>query len=128
MSTRCHTVETSCWRWEETLETSSTTYVVVSYLSASTSVSHFFGQFYIGRELNPSIGSFDIKYFNELRPGLILWVILNIGAACEQARLRGGLAEVTDSMWLVLAFQGWYVADALYNEVRSIVYFLSFGH
>ena len=38
--------------------------------------------------------------------------------ACEQAVRRGGtLSDVTDSMWLVLAFQGWYVVDALYNEV-----------
>jgi hypothetical protein len=72
--------------------------------------------FYIGRELNPSIGSFDIKSFNELRPGLILWVLVNISMACEQAVRRGGLGGVTDSMWLVLAFQTWYVADALYNE------------
>lgn len=40
--------------------------------------------------------------------------------ACEQAVRRGGLSEVTDSMWLVLAFQIWYVADSQYNEVRSI--------
>jgi hypothetical protein len=72
-------------------------------------------QFFIGRELNPSIGSLDIKSFNELRPGLILWVLIDISMACEQAMRLGG--RVTDSMWLVLAFQGWYVADALYNEV-----------
>lgn len=37
--------------------------------------------------------------------------------ACEQATRRGGLSNITDSMWLVLAFQGWYVVDAVYNEV-----------
>ena len=73
-------------------------------------------QFFIGRELNPSIGSFDIKSFNELRPGLILWTLIDISMVCEQAVRRGGFANVTDSMWLVLAFQGWYVADGLYNE------------
>jgi len=72
--------------------------------------------FFIGRELNPSIGHFDVKSFNELRPGLILWVLIDISMACEQATRRGGLRNITDSMWLVLAFQGWYVADALYNE------------
>ncbi|KAI6112045.1 ERG4/ERG24 ergosterol biosynthesis protein [Pisolithus croceorrhizus] len=72
--------------------------------------------FYIGRELNPSIGLFDIKSFNELRPGLILWVLINISMLCEQAVRRGGLQNVTYSMWLVFAFQGFYVADALYNE------------
>lgn len=75
-------------------------------------------KWFIGRELNPSIGSFDIKSFNELRPGLILWVLVNISMVCEQAVRRGGLDKVTDSMWLVLAFQTWYVADGLYNEVR----------
>ncbi|OSD07127.1 ERG4/ERG24 ergosterol biosynthesis protein [Trametes coccinea BRFM310] len=70
--------------------------------------------FYIGRELNPSIGSFDLKSFNELRPGLILWVLIDIAMACEQAVRRGG--SITDSMWLVLGFQSWYVFDALYNE------------
>ncbi|KIY42839.1 ERG4/ERG24 ergosterol biosynthesis protein [Fistulina hepatica ATCC 64428] len=72
--------------------------------------------FFIGRELNPSIGSFDIKSFNELRPGLILWLFVDISMVCEQAVRRGGFANVTDSMWLVLAFQAWYVIDGLYNE------------
>ncbi|KAJ8072418.1 erg24, C-14 sterol reductase [Marasmius tenuissimus] len=76
----------------------------------------FIYDFYIGRELNPSIGSFDIKSFNELRPGLILWALIDISMACEQAVRRGGLANVTDSMWLVLLFQIGYVADGLYNE------------
>jgi len=30
--------------------------------------------FFMGRELNPRIGDFDLKYFCELRPGLIGWV------------------------------------------------------
>ncbi|KAH9942899.1 ERG4/ERG24 ergosterol biosynthesis protein [Amylocystis lapponica] len=73
--------------------------------------------FFIGRELNPSIGFFDVKSFNELRPGLILWVLVDISMACEQAVRRGGtISSVTDSMWLVFAFEFWYVADGLYNE------------
>ena len=74
-------------------------------------------KWFIGRELNPSIGSFDIKSFNELRPGLILWVLVNISMVCEQATRRGGFDKVTDSIWLIVAFQTWYVADGLYNEV-----------
>lgn len=70
--------------------------------------------FFVGRELNPSIASFDLKSFNEIRPGLMLWVLANVSSACEQAVRRGG--SITDSMWLVLLFQGWYVADAIYNE------------
>jgi len=71
---------------------------------------------YIGRALNPSVGSLDLKSFNELRPGLILWVLINISMVCEQAVRLGGFRSVTDSMWLVLGFHTWYVADSLYNE------------
>ncbi|EPQ54731.1 ERG4/ERG24 ergosterol biosynthesis protein [Gloeophyllum trabeum ATCC 11539] len=78
---------------------------------------NFIYDFFIGRELNPRIGSFDIKSFNELRPGLILWVLIDISMACEQAVRRGGsLLNITDSMWLVLAFHSFYVIDSLYNE------------
>ncbi|THH20554.1 hypothetical protein EW146_g838 [Bondarzewia mesenterica] len=70
--------------------------------------------FYIGRQLNPSVGSLDIKSFNELRPGMILWLLIDISMACEQATRTGG--RITDSMALVLFFQGLYVMDALYNE------------
>ena len=77
-------------------------------------------QFYIGRELNPfSWGSFDLKTFNELRPGMILWLLLDISMICEQATRRGGFSQVTDSLWLILLFQGLYVSDSLYNEVRN---------
>ena len=79
-------------------------------------------QFFIGRELNPSIGSFDLKSFNELRPGLILWLLIDISMVCEQAVRRGGLDKVTDSMWLATGFQIFYVVDALYNEVRPAIH------
>ncbi|KIY67847.1 ERG4/ERG24 ergosterol biosynthesis protein [Cylindrobasidium torrendii FP15055 ss-10] len=72
--------------------------------------------FFIGRELNPTIGSLDLKYFNELRPGLILWALICISTLCEQATRRGGWANVTDSMWLTAFFQIFYVVDSMYNE------------
>ena len=49
----------------------------------------------------------------------MFWVIINISMVCEQAVRRGGFHNVTYSMWLVLAFQTFYVADALYNEVST---------
>ncbi|KAF5341653.1 hypothetical protein D9611_001670 [Ephemerocybe angulata] len=87
-----------------------------SLLALGGNSGNFLYDWFIGRELNPSIGSFDIKTFNELRPGLILWVLIDISMVCEQAVRRGGFHNVTDSMWLVLAFQTWYVMDGLYNE------------
>jgi hypothetical protein len=46
---------------------------------------------------------------------MILWLLINISMACAQATRIGG--RVTDSMVLVLFFQGLYIMDALYNEV-----------
>ena len=70
-------------------------------------------QWFIGRGLNPRIGSFDIKSFNELRPGLILWLLTDLAMAGKQYH---DLGRITDSMVLVVLFQGVYVFDALWNE------------
>lgn len=69
--------------------------------------------FFIGRELNPRTGSFDWKEFCELRPGLIGWVVLNLGCAMKQYSLLG---YVSYSMLFVNVFQAGYVWDALYHE------------
>lgn len=70
-------------------------------------------QWFIGRELNPRIGLFDIKTFNELRPGLILWVMMDVSCICHQYTAYG---SVTDSMVLVVVFHLWYVLDSLLHE------------
>ncbi|KAL7848530.1 hypothetical protein AOLI_G00232480 [Acnodon oligacanthus] len=69
--------------------------------------------FFIGRELNPRIGSFDLKYFCELRPGLIGWVVLNAAMLMKEVELRGSPSL---AMLLVNGFQLLYVTDALWNE------------
>ncbi|CAG8433312.1 13054_t:CDS:2 [Ambispora gerdemannii] len=69
--------------------------------------------FMIGRELNPRIGWFDIKYFVELRVGIFAWVILNITMAAKQ---YDDLGDLTIGMFLVILFQGWYAVDSAYNE------------
>ena len=92
-------------------------YDVRPVIVMSTFRIYAFRKFYIGRELNPTVGSLDIKSFNELRPGMILWLLIDISMACAQAtRLEG---RITDSMILVLLFQGLYIMDALYNEVGT---------
>eukprot|EP00301_Raphidiophrys_heterophryoidea_P023405 c7311_g1_i1.p1 GENE.c7311_g1_i1~~c7311_g1_i1.p1 ORF type:complete len:441 (-),score=90.12 c7311_g1_i1:69-1391(-) len=69
--------------------------------------------FFIGRELNPRIGSFDLKVFCELRPGLIGWAVINLAMAFHQHSISG---SVSAPMILVNMFQGLYVWDALINE------------
>ena len=69
--------------------------------------------FFIGRELNPRIGSLDLKEFCELYPGLIGWLALNLAMAHKQWTTTG---SISPSIILVNAFQGLYVWDALYHE------------
>ncbi|XP_062393209.1 delta(14)-sterol reductase TM7SF2 [Sardina pilchardus] len=69
--------------------------------------------FFIGRELNPRIAGFDLKYFCELRPGLIGWVVLNLAMLLKEVELRGSPSL---AMLLVNSFQLLYVTDALWNE------------
>ena len=76
-----------------------------------------FYDYFMGRELNPRWGTFDWKEFCELRPGLIGWMLLNLGMMSKQYEELG---YVTGSMILINIFQGIYVWDALYQE-RAIL-------
>ncbi|KAG8438004.1 hypothetical protein GDO86_008622 [Hymenochirus boettgeri] len=69
--------------------------------------------FFIGHELNPRIGFFDLKYFCELRPGLIGWCLINICFLVKEQELRGSPSL---SLILVCGFQALYVMDALWHE------------
>ncbi|XP_073904977.1 delta(14)-sterol reductase LBR isoform X2 [Castor canadensis] len=71
--------------------------------------------FFIGRELNPRIGTFDLKYFCELRPGLIGWVVINVVMLLAEMRVQNRAAPSL-AMILVNSFQLLYVVDALWNE------------
>lgn len=82
-------------------------------LAAGGDTGYHIYDFFIGRELNPRIGSFDLKEFCELRPGLIGWLAINMGMATAQYRKRGSLSG---SMVMIVLFQGLYVWDALFQE------------
>lgn len=59
-----------------------------------------FYNFFIGRELNPRIGSFDLKHFTELYPGLIGWLILNLAMIAKQYEV--GLLSHKAPAWTTL--------------------------
>ena len=63
--------------------------------------------------------TFDLKFFCELRPGLIGWCVLNFGMLCSQVE-QNQFNGLTGSMFLINVFQLIYVWDALYNE-RAIL-------
>ncbi|XP_038620780.1 delta(14)-sterol reductase TM7SF2 isoform X1 [Tachyglossus aculeatus] len=85
-----------------------------SALAPGGNTGHPLYDFFLGRELNPRIGAFDLKYFCELRPGLMGWALLNLALLLREAELRGGRPSL--AMGLVNAFQLLYVADALWHE------------
>ena len=71
----------------------------------------------MGRELNPRVYDFDLKFFCELRPGLIGWLMINL-SMCVAAYKTG--APFPIALGLVTAFQALYVADALWFEVKLL--------
>ncbi|KAF6073383.1 lamin B receptor [Phyllostomus discolor] len=86
----------------------------LSQLSPSSSGNVIY-DFFIGRELNPRIGTFDLKYFCELRPGLIGWVVVNLAMLLAEMKFQNR-ATPSLAMILVNSFQFLYVVDALWNE------------
>ncbi|KAK9432831.1 ergosterol biosynthesis ERG4/ERG24 [Lipomyces doorenjongii] len=72
---------------------------------------------FIGRELNPRIGMFDIKLFCELRPGMFLWAIINVAEAHLQYRKFG---YISDSMILSNIFQFIYIIDSSILEAKNL--------
>lgn len=84
-----------------------------SLLAPGGNTGSFIYDWFMGRELNPRIGSFDWKVFCEMRPGLIGWVMINYCMMIKQFETHG---TVTSSMLLVCLFQSWYVLDALWFE------------
>jgi len=72
----------------------------------------------MGRELNPRIGPIDLKFFCELRPGLIGWIMLDFSFIAEVVA-NGQFPSA--ALVLVTAFHVLYVADALYHEVLCTI-------
>ncbi|KAK9807643.1 hypothetical protein WJX72_005150 [[Myrmecia] bisecta] len=82
-------------------------------LAAGGNTRYGFYNFFIGRELNPRLGSFDLKEFCELYPGMIGWLLIDLGMAHKQFTQLG---HVTVPMGLVCAFHAIYVLDSAWNE------------
>ncbi|XP_033103942.1 delta(14)-sterol reductase TM7SF2-like [Anneissia japonica] len=70
--------------------------------------------FFIGHELNPRIGSFDLKFFCELRPGLIGWVLIDMSFLLKA--FEKGSAMDNLPLIILVCFHTLYVADALWFE------------
>lgn len=69
--------------------------------------------YFMGTALNPRIGSFDFKLFCEARPGMILWLLLDLSSAAKQYQLHG---TVSVPMLLVAGLQALYLVDYFLHE------------
>lgn len=72
-----------------------------------------FYDFFMGTALNPRVGTLDLKLFCEARPGMILWLLMNLSIAAKQYQLQG---SVTVAMVLVVGFQAFYLLDYFLHE------------
>lgn len=82
-------------------------------LSHTGNSGNVFFDFWMGRTLNPRLGFLDLKYVCELRPGLILWAVMNFSMAAKQYELHG---FVSPAMILVCIFHLYYVIDSHWSE------------
>jgi Delta14-sterol reductase len=72
--------------------------------------------YWMGTGYNPRLpqhGLFDLKFFCEARPGLVLWMLFNTSFAYVQYQQHG---SVTTAMVLVCVFQLVYIVDYFVNE------------
>ncbi|KAK7103881.1 delta(14)-sterol reductase TM7SF2-like [Littorina saxatilis] len=88
-------------------------FVPQSKLAAPGNSGNVIYDFFMGHELNPRIGPLDLKFFCELRPGLIGWVVLNLAMLLEAYQRDGTFPP---ALTMVVVFQFIYVADALWFE------------
>ncbi len=57
-------------------------------LARGGSTGHALYDFFMGRELNPRLGALDLKEFCELYPGLLAWLLIDLGMAHKQLQAR----------------------------------------
>nr|XP_046229707.1 delta(14)-sterol reductase LBR isoform X2 [Scatophagus argus]XP_046229708.1 delta(14)-sterol reductase LBR isoform X2 [Scatophagus argus] len=90
-------------------------YAVPTQLALGGNSGNVVYDFFKGHELNPRIKDFDLKFFCEMRPGLIGWCLINFAMALAEMKQQG-LDAPSYSMILVNLFQLLYVVDGLWNE------------
>jgi len=72
--------------------------------------------FWVGKELNPRLGSFDFK-FVAYRVAMIFWLVINFSFAALQIEQEGSL---TGRMWAYQISSGIYILDYFWNEPKML--------
>lgn len=89
--------------------------VPIDGLAPAGNSGSIFYDLFMGHELNPRIGHFDLKFFFELRPGMIGWTVINLVMLLAEMKMQNR-AVPSLAMVLVNSFQLLYVLDFLWNE------------
>ncbi|XP_028409831.1 delta(14)-sterol reductase-like [Dendronephthya gigantea] len=89
-------------------------YVEKTGLSKFGSTGNVIYDFFMGRQTNPRIGSFDIKFFFEMRPGIIGLVIIDLAMFVDVYQKSGN--EINVALLLVCLFHFLYIVDGLWFE------------
>ena len=80
--------------------------------------------FFMGATLNPRIGRLDVKFFVELRPGIMLWFFFTVSMLLRQYETTG---TVTYAMALV-AFYHLCYANACYKGEECVPMSMDIAH
>ena len=89
-------------------------YVEKSGVSPLGNTGNAIYDFFMGRQLNPRIASFDIKFFCEMRPGLIGLVIIDLALLFDLYQKSNG--DINGALLLLCSFHLLYIVDALWFE------------
>jgi 7-dehydrocholesterol reductase len=68
---------------------------------------------FLGVELNPRIGDFDLKLFFNGRPGIVAWSLINMSFAFKQYEIHG---YITNGMFITNFLQAVYIVDFFVHE------------
>jgi Delta24(24(1))-sterol reductase len=80
--------------------------------------------FFMGAILNPRLGSFDVKFFVELRPGIMLWFFFTVAMLIRQHETHHA---VTTSMALTVFYHACYV-NACYKGEECVPMSIDITH
>jgi len=85
-----------------------------SALTVYGNTGNFLIDYFMGRELNPRIKSFDVKMFLSTRPGYLGWLVLNVVYIWKS--LSDGKDQLNYPLLVSASLQLLYILDALWFE------------
>ena len=77
--------------------------------------------FFLGRELNPRVGPIDLKFFCELRPGLIGWVLLDLCFIAQVFKFDNSVYAISRYLTEGYLHEALISADSVFILLKGII-------